>query len=112
MSGVIRVRADNAEEELHSFCQWLRDEPYVRLHAVIMLVSPGLGGPRQAGMSDVVKLVIDSEFQILNFGRAYVAWRATRGAASSLTVERDGVGVTLDDGDPEVVARMVRAIGQ
>lgn len=112
MSGVIRVRADNAEEELHSFCQWLRDEPYVRLHAVIMLVSPGFGGPRQAGMSDVVKLVIDSEFRILNFGRAYVAWRATRRVAFPLTVERDGVGITLDDGDPEVVARVIRAIGE
>lgn len=112
MSGVIRVRADNAEEELHSFCQWLRDEPYVRLHAVIMLVSPGHGGPRTAGMADVVKLVIDAEFQILNFGRAYVAWRATRRTASPLMVERDGVGVTLDDGDPEVVARVIRAIGE
>jgi Effector Associated Constant Component 1 len=62
-------------------------------------------------MSDIVKLVIDSEFQILHFGRAYVAWRATRGVASPLRVERDGVGVTLDDGDPEVVARVIRAIG-
>ena len=112
MSGVIRVRADNAEEELHSFCQWLRGEPYVRFHAVIVLLSPGLGGPRPAGMSDVVKLVVDSEFRILEFGRAYVAWRATRRAASRLTVERDGVGVTLDDGDPGVVARVIRAIGE
>jgi hypothetical protein len=77
-----------------------------------MLVSPGHCGPRPAGMSDVVKLVIDAEFQIVNFGRAYVAWRATRRTASPLTVERDGIGVTLDDGDPEVVARIIRAIGE
>jgi hypothetical protein len=63
-------------------------------------------------MSDVVKLVIDSDFEILNFGLAYVAWRATRRTTSPLTVERDGVGVTLDDGDPEVVARAIRAIGE
>ncbi|MFF9624871.1 hypothetical protein [Streptomyces griseosporeus] len=111
MSKVIRVSADHAEDELVSFCQWLQDEPDIRRHAVISLESSAVGeGDMGGGALDVVKLVIDTSFQILNFGLAYAAWRATRSQPAPLTVERGGVRITLDSGDPEAVARVVRAL--
>jgi hypothetical protein len=110
VSRVIRVSADNAEEELFSFCQWLQDEPDIRRHAVVSLESSAVGEGEMGGALDVVKLVIDTNFQILNFGLAYAAWRATRRQSSPLTVERDGVRITLDGGNPEAVARVIRAL--
>lgn len=110
MSSVIRVRTDNGEAELRSFAQWLRDEPDVRRHAVISLEAAEVGEGEMGGALDVVKLVIDTNFQILNFGLAYIAWRATRPKAPAVTIERDGVKVTLDDADPEVVARLLREL--
>jgi hypothetical protein len=112
MSDVIRVSADGADEELRSFREWLRDEPDVRRHALISLEATEGEEGEMGGALDVVKLVIDTDFQILNFGLAYVAWRATRPRPTAVTIERDGVKITLDESDPEVVARLVRVLGE
>jgi hypothetical protein len=112
MSDVIRVSADGAEEELRSFREWLRDEPDVRRHAIISMEAADTHEGAMGGALDVVKLVIDTNFQILNFGLAYVAWRATRPRPAPVTIERDGVKITLDESDPEVVARLVRELGE
>jgi Effector Associated Constant Component 1 len=111
VSNVISVSMDGAGEELRSFQEWLREEPEVRRHAVISLeAAEPAGAGEMGGALDVVKLVIDTGFQILNFGLAYVSWRASRPRPIAVTVERDGVKITLDDSDPEVIARLVRAL--
>ncbi|MDT3445596.1 effector-associated constant component EACC1 [Pseudofrankia sp. BMG5.37] len=110
MSSVIRVRADS-EEAVHSFARWLRDDPDVRRHAVISLEAAEARGGEMGGALDIVSLVIDTNFQILNFGLAYLAWRATRSKPSPVRIERpDGVTVTLNDADPEVIARLLRRL--
>ncbi|MFI8242638.1 hypothetical protein ACIF83_36250 [Streptomyces sp. NPDC085866] len=110
MSSVIWISADDAEEDLLSFYQWLQDEPDIRRHAVISMEASAAGEGEMGGALDVVKLVIDTNFQILNFGLAYAAWRGTRRQPCSLSVERDGVRITLDGGDPDAVARVLRAL--
>lgn len=52
------------------------------------------------GALDVVKLVIDTNFQALNLGLAYLAWRATRAKPSAMTIERNGVKITLTTPTP------------
>ncbi|MGP4052966.1 effector-associated constant component EACC1 [Streptomyces sp. 2A115] len=112
MSNVIRVSADGVGDELRSFQEWLWNEPDVRRYAVISVEAAETGEGEMGGALDVVKLVIDTNFQILNFGLAYVAWRATRPRPTPVTVERDGVRITLDESDPEAVARLVRALDE
>jgi hypothetical protein len=112
MSQVVRVRVDGSEEELRSFARWLGEEPDIRHRALISWETPRPGEGEMGGAFDVVKLVIDSGFQIASLGLAYVAWRATRPRPTSVTIERDGVRITLDDGDPETVARLLRALDE
>ncbi|MCO6004482.1 hypothetical protein NE236_05760 [Actinoallomurus purpureus] len=104
------MSAENREEDLRSFYEWLGEEPDVRRHATISL-EPGKPTEGEMGSAlEIVKLVIDTNFQILNFGLAYVAWRTTRKKPAALTVERDGTKITLDDADPETVARILQAL--
>ncbi|SOE06478.1 hypothetical protein [Streptomyces sp. Ag109_G2-15] len=110
MSDVLRIRVDGTEEELQSFAQWLSDEPDIRYYALISWESPQTSEGEMGSALELVKLVIDSGFQMLNLGLAYVAWRGTRPTPSSVTVERAGVKVTLNDSDPEAIARLIRAL--
>lgn len=113
MSNVIRVSAHDADDELRSFLAWLQEDSDIRRHAVISLESAD-GGKSPAGEMggalEIVKLVIDTNFQVLNLGLAYTAWRASRGRPTPVTVERNGVTIVLDDAEPETVARLVREL--
>jgi hypothetical protein len=106
------ISADNVEDDLRSFCQWLRDEPDVRYHAEISLEPARTSEGDMGGALDVVKLVIDTNFQVLNLGLAYLAWRATRAKPTPLTIERGGVKVILDDSDLDVIARVMGAFDE
>ncbi|MFB4299828.1 hypothetical protein [Actinomadura sp. NTSP31] len=114
VSNVIRISvngdAHGADEDLRSLQQWLRDEPDIRGHAVISAESAPAGEGEMGGALDVVKLVIDTGFQVMNFGLAYAAWRSTRPRPAPVTVERGGTRIVLDDDDPETIARLLRAL--
>jgi membrane-associated two-gene conflict system component 1 (EACC1) len=112
MSNVMWVSVDNAEDDLRSFFQWLQDEPDIRHHAEISLEPTRVGEGDMGGTLDVVKLVIDTNFQILNLGLAYLAWRAARAKSTPLTIERGEVEIILDNGDLDVVTRILRALDQ
>jgi hypothetical protein len=66
LSDLIHISAEDSADELRSFFQWLQNEHAVRRHA---LISWEPSEPREGelgGALDVVKLVIDSNFQVLN----------------------------------------------
>ncbi|MFD0689991.1 effector-associated constant component EACC1 [Actinomadura fibrosa] len=111
MSDVILISTDGTAEELRSFREWLRDEPDVRRHAIVTLDASEPAEPGEMGGAlDVVKLVIDTDFQLLNLGLAYLSWRSSRPRPAAVTIERDGVKITLDEADPEAVARLLRTL--
>ncbi|MEO3973187.1 hypothetical protein [Streptomyces sp. CAU 1734] len=91
----VRLGGDDAEDDLRSFCAWLRDEPDIRRHASVTLetgapVPGGLGAPLE-----VIQLVIDSSFQLASLALAYAAWRATRRNPGDISVRRDGDSIAL-----------------
>ncbi|MGE7389020.1 effector-associated constant component EACC1 [Streptomyces sp. NPDC004126] len=113
MPQVLTLRAEGSGDELASFAQWLRDEPDIHRHARIEWAAATPADGEMGGALDVVKLIVESGFQLANLGLAYAAWRATRPAATpQITVERDGVSITMTEHDPEAVARLVRALGE
>jgi len=76
----------------------------------VSLAHADVGHGEMGTTLEAVQLVIDSGFQILNRRLAYATWHGTRQKAPSLTIQRDGVTVTLDDDEPETIARVLRAL--
>ncbi|MFF0775875.1 hypothetical protein ACFYUK_43785 [Nonomuraea wenchangensis] len=110
MSIRMRFDGDHSEQELQSLRQWLLDDPEVRRHARVRLGGPPVQDGEMGSALDVIELIVDSGFEALNFALAYVAWRATRPAKPSVTIEHDGTKIVLADGDPETVEKIVRAL--
>ncbi|MER8235111.1 hypothetical protein ACIRQY_34805 [Streptomyces sp. NPDC101490] len=111
MPQVLTLRTEGSSDELASFAQWLRDEPDIYRHARIEWAEATPADGEMGGAFDVVNLIIESGFQLVNLGLAYAAWRATRrSAAPQITVQRDGVSITMTEHDPEAVVRLVRAL--
>ncbi|MFH9587016.1 hypothetical protein ACH4MW_15105 [Streptomyces luteogriseus] len=110
---VLSVRiagGDSDDEVLRSFARWLEEEPEIRRHAVTTWSAAPPGAGEMGGTLEVVKLVLDSGFQLANFALAYTAWRSTRPDAPAVTVSRGDLRITLNSSDPEVVARLLREL--
>jgi len=99
-----------ADATLSSLYAWLRDESDVRQHAQISLLAAE-SGPADMGMAfDIIQLVVDSGFQAMNLALAYAAWRATRPSRPHVTIEYDGITVTLDGSESETVEAIVHVL--
>lgn len=115
MSIFIRVDGDgaaSADGELRSLYGWLLNEPEIRRHARVSLVSEEPEAGRMGAALEAVKLVVDSGFQAANLALAYAAWRAGRPSRSVVTIERDGTTVSLADADPDEIDKIVRLLGE
>lgn len=108
----IRAAGPGADEELGSLYSWLREDPEI-YHYARMSLEPAEPGPSELGATfEVIQLIVDSGFQTLNLALAYATWRATRTRHPEITIERDGIKVTLDDANSHAVEEIVRALSQ
>jgi Effector Associated Constant Component 1 len=111
MSIYIRTDGDAAEGELRSLYQWLLNEPEVRRNSTVSLVSNEPESGQMGAALEAIKLVVESGFEGLNLALAYAAWRATRPARPTVTIERNGTTISLSDADPGDVDKIVRILG-
>ncbi|NUT40860.1 MAG: hypothetical protein HOV86_12810 [Thermoactinospora sp.] len=96
--------------ELTTLAAWLRDDAEVRSRARVRLEGTQ---PRPGEMGsgfEAVSLILDHGFDLANLAIALAAWRRACRSSSDVTVERDGVTITvrnveLDDLD-EIVAKL------
>ena len=92
----VRMSGPVADVELASLYAWLREEPDIQRHAQMSLMNTEVD-PTEMGVAfDVIQLIVDSGFQAANLALAYTAWRATRSRPPQVTIEHDGVTVTLN----------------
>ncbi len=110
MSIQIRMTGPDAGRELESLYAWLQEEPDIRHHSRISLMSAEPTASDMGATFDVIQLIVDSGFQSLNLALAYASWRATRPRRAQVTIEQDGAKVTLDDADLGTIQAIVRAI--
>ncbi|MFD5318014.1 hypothetical protein [Streptomyces sp. NPDC127098] len=103
---------DPLGQQRRSLLDWLRREPGVREHAEITLLSGAPAARGTMGVSaDVIRLVVDYGFQLANLGVAIAAWRAACAPRARVTIERDGLTVTVSTADPATARALVQALG-
>jgi len=108
----IRMTGPGAEHKLGSLLACPRADADLRRHARMSLV-PAEPGPGDMGAAfEVIQLVVDSGFQTLSLALAYATWRTSRPARHQLTItiERDGSTITLDEAEPDTVDAIIRAL--
>ncbi|MGW8398786.1 effector-associated constant component EACC1 [Streptomyces lydicus] len=108
--GVAAGADDSAGEAVRSLFTWLSSDPVVACEAGLSLVrraeEPGPMGPAL----EAVEAVFDSAVQLASLVVAVAGWRSTRPRGARVHIERAGVRVSVDGGDAEAVARLVRAL--
>lgn len=107
----ISMEGSGAESELRSLRAWLLETPEMRQHAKI---SRGMALPESgemgSGTIDTLQFVTDNLWQVATFALAYATWRSTRRRTPTVTIERDGVTVTIEGHDEQAVERITRAL--
>ena len=106
----ICMSGPGAETELSSLYAWLRDEPDVRQRAQISLLSAESGPAEMGAAFDIIQLAVDGGFQAMNLALAYAAWRATRPSRPRVTMEFNGITVTLDGSESDAVEVIVQLL--
>ncbi|TDC72891.1 effector-associated constant component EACC1 [Streptomyces hainanensis] len=108
----IAPEGDDLGRQKRSLLDWLRRQPGVREHAEISLRAAGPAEPGTMGVpGDVIRLVVDYGFQLGNLGVAVAAWRAACAPRARVTIEREGLTVTVSTADPATARALVRALG-
>ncbi|MFJ9105634.1 hypothetical protein ACIRJM_45125 [Streptomyces sp. NPDC102405] len=98
VQAMIRVATEKPllETEAYSLYDWLRQESKIRKTAKLSMGSfeapvPGAQGP----LLDLVSLVVGSGFSAASLVVSIATWRDTRPQSPTVTVERDGITVTV-----------------
>ncbi|MEV7420887.1 hypothetical protein [Streptomyces sp. NPDC089919] len=109
MELVIGVVDPEESAAVRDFYRWLcqEDEPPGRFELTSRPVPGSMGG----GL-DVINLALTHAVAVGNLALAYAGWRRARRSRAVLTVTRpsDGLTVTVEDGSPETVQRLLSAL--
>ncbi|MFE4369113.1 hypothetical protein ACFRMN_12870 [Streptomyces sp. NPDC056835] len=104
--------AESDDQPLTSLYRWLTQDPDVSRHAVISLVPEESRAGDMGGAFEVINAVVAQGIALGSLAVACATWRASRSAAPVVRLERDGVTVTVEDGSPETVTRIVDALNR
>lgn len=104
----LTMDGDGAEEELRSLCEWLLNDPDIRNHARVSWESAP-PKPGEMGAAEWLQVITDNGWQVANFTVAYLTWRQTRPIAPEVTIERNGVTVTVKGADDTEIAERIAA---
>jgi hypothetical protein len=108
----IVVDGESDDQSLASLYRWLVRDPDIAHHAKVSLTP----GPNRAGdmggAFEVINAVLSNGIALGGLAIACATWRASRPEAPVVRLERDGVTITVEDGSPEMVSRVLEALGR
>ncbi|WP_433435097.1 effector-associated constant component EACC1 [Nonomuraea sp. CA-141351] len=111
MSINIRIDGEYAEQELRSLYDWLRNEPNIRQHAEIRLLSKELNPNEMGDTLDLISLIITSSLQLPTLADVVLGWMATRRRRPTVTIERGEMRVEVSGANMEEVVKILNAMG-
>ncbi|MEV0035927.1 hypothetical protein [Streptomyces sp. NPDC050804] len=103
-------------EELLSLHRWLDSDPDVAGGSALSLVPRArTGADSEAGTymgpgPEVIEAVFNGSVQLAQLTLAVATWRLARPRPPRVRIERGGTTVTVEDGDPESIERVLRAL--
>jgi len=106
----IVVQGDDGDQLLTSLYRWLAQDPEVTRDAAILPVATPPAAGEMGGAFEVINAVLTHTIALGGLALSCAAWRASRPHAPVLRIERNGVAVTVEDGSPETVRRVIDAL--
>jgi hypothetical protein len=106
-----RVRIGVDEDAVLPLYRWLTEDPDVRRDTSLSLSGEQRPG-EMSGALEVINVVLSNTIAFSSLVVAIAAWRESRRGAPPVEIERDGVRVTVHDGSPETVRRVVEALSE
>lgn len=110
MEILVRISDEKAEEDLRSFYHWLLEENEIRRTSRISLIGAQPQDSEMGATLEIIKLVVESGFELGNLALAYAVWRENRPNQAAITIECDGVKVTLTEADKDSADKILRAL--
>ncbi|MFG2289715.1 hypothetical protein ACGFOU_27040 [Streptomyces sp. NPDC048595] len=115
----VEIIVDGDDEEgssstasVTSLYRWLARDPDVAQQAEITLDPGPVGAGEMGGAFEVINAVLTHGIALSSLAVACATWRSSRPTAPAVRIEIDGVTVTVEDGSPEAVRRIVDALGE
>ncbi|MFR9794321.1 effector-associated constant component EACC1 [Streptomyces sp. MS06] len=90
-----------------SLLRWLHADPDLRGAARVGASAPRPGSGEMGGALDTVNVVLSNALAFGSLVTAVAAWRTSRPRPPRVRIERDGVAVTLQEGSPQDIARIL-----
>ena len=105
-----RMEDDDEGQALASLHQWLVQDPDVTRWSTVSLEAGGNVPGEMGPVFDVVTVVLSNSIALGSLIVAYLSWRDSRPRPPTVSIERDGVVVSLAGSSPETVSRVIEAL--
>jgi len=105
-----RVEGDDEGQALNSLHQWLMQDPDVTRWSTVSLEAGDTVAGEMGPVFDVLTVALSNSIALGNLIVAYLSWRDSRPRSPTVSIERDGVVVSLADSSPQTVSRIVEAL--
>ncbi|MET9557422.1 hypothetical protein [Streptomyces sp. NPDC006645] len=99
-------------QDASSLGRWLVAEPELRGRAQVVAGVGESGQGRMGGGLEVVNVVLANSIALGSLITAVLTWRGSRARPPQVRLERDGVVVTVQDGSPEAVERILAVLNR
>jgi hypothetical protein len=106
----IVVQGEHDDQSLTSLYRWLAEDREVARDAAITPVATPPGRGEMGGAFEVINVVLSQAIALGGLLVSCATWRASRPRAPVVRIERDGVTVTVEDGSPDTVRRVLAAL--
>ena len=112
MEFLIRVAAADSDEALGSLHRWFIRDPEVNRMATFHLAATA-GSPGEMGPTfDAIAVAVSDVIALGSLIVTYLSWRDSRARPPEVTIEREGVVVSLSSASPETVGIIVNELAE
>ncbi|MFI6602138.1 hypothetical protein ACIBHX_38310 [Nonomuraea sp. NPDC050536] len=106
----LSVIAPEADQELRSLYEWLRDEPVIRQSSQISLSEQEVKPGDMGDTLDLITLLVTSGLALPGFIQTVASWAATRRSRPTVVIKREDVRVEITGMSIDDAIKMAKAL--